>query len=129
MESNSVWYQLIITISISEKTNTCRTNISSGDNAFCLKFRHFGNAIIFLWINSRCYGYCDHFCDWWISRVDLAWLVASTVRLKVSDFSQLSDYTVRLYCPITLSDYTVRLHCPTTTVQNNQWKMKLHMHQ
>ena len=27
---------------------------------------------------------------------DLVWLAASTVRLQVSDYSQLSDYTVRL---------------------------------
>ena len=30
------------------------------------------------------------------SWVDLVWLATSTVRLKVSDYSQLSDYTVRL---------------------------------
>ena len=28
--------------------------------------------------------------------VDLVWLVTSTVRLQVSDYSQLSDYTVQL---------------------------------
>ena len=28
----------------------------------------------------------------WISWVDLVWLASSTVRLKVSDYSQLSDY-------------------------------------
>ena len=33
-------YQLIITISISEKTNTPRTNISSGDYVFRLEFLH-----------------------------------------------------------------------------------------
>ena len=30
------------------------------------------------------------------SWVDLVWLAASTVRLQVSDYSQLSDYTIRL---------------------------------
>ena len=28
------------------------------------------------------YGYCDLFCDWWISWVDLVWLAASAVRLQ-----------------------------------------------
>ena len=30
------------------------------------------------------------------SWVDLVWLAASTVRLQVSNYSQLSDYTIRL---------------------------------
>ena len=59
-------YQLIITISISEKTNTPRTNISSGDNILSSIFLHFGNCLVFLWISGCCYGYCDQFCDWWI---------------------------------------------------------------
>ena len=39
------------------------------------------------------------------SWVDLVWMPASTVRFQVSNYSKLSDYTVRLHCPITLSDY------------------------
>ena len=59
-------YQLIVTISISEKTNTPRTNISSKNNVFSYLFLHFGNCLVFLWIDGCCYGYCDQFCDWWI---------------------------------------------------------------
>ena len=53
--------------------NTPRTTIiiSSGDNAFCLTFLHFVNSLVFLWISGCCYGYCDNFCDWWTSGVDL----------------------------------------------------------
>ena len=46
------------------------------------------------------------------SWVDLVWLAASPARLQVSDYSQQSDYTVRL-------QPTVRLHCPITTVQSD----------
>ena len=59
-------YQLIITISISEKTNTPRTNLSSADNVFSLIFLHFGNCLVFLWINGCCHGCCDQLCDRWI---------------------------------------------------------------
>ena len=85
-------YQLIITISISEKTNTPRTNIFSGDNVLSWIFLHFGNCLVFLCICGCCYGYCDQFCDWWIQLSGLIWLAASTVWLQVSDCSQLSNY-------------------------------------
>ena len=62
--------QLIITISISEKKNTPKTNISRGDNVFCYKFLHYGNSPVFLRVSGCYYGYFDHFCDWWISQVD-----------------------------------------------------------
>ena len=42
------------------------------------------------------------------SLVNLVYLAASTVRLQVSDYSQLSDYR----CPITAN-------CPITTSQND----------
>ena len=45
---------------------------------------------------SYCYRYCNQFCDWWILLSGLSKLAASTVRLQVSDYSQPSDYTVRL---------------------------------
>ena len=35
--------------------------------------------------------------------VDLLWLTTSTVRLQVSDYGQLSDYTVRLQLYRTIS--------------------------
>ena len=38
------------------------------------------------------------------SWVDLVWLAALTVRLQVSDYSQLSDYTVRLQLYRGISD-------------------------
>ena len=53
------------------KKNTPRTIISSGDNVFCSTFLHFVNSLVFLWISGCCYGYCDNFCDWWTSGVDL----------------------------------------------------------
>ena len=74
---------------------TPRTNISSGENVFCSKFLYFGNSPVFLWIIGCCYGHCDHFCDWWISWVDFVWLAASTVRLQVSSYSQLSFVVVQ----------------------------------
>ena len=98
MDKKKFCYQLVITISISEKTNAPRTNISSGDNVFCLKFLHFGSSSGFLWISGCYYGYYDHFCDWWISWVDLVWFAASNVRLHMSDFSQLFDYTFLYNC-------------------------------
>ena len=36
--------------------------------------------------------------------VDLAWLAASTVRLQVSNYSQLSEYTDRLQLYRTISE-------------------------
>ena len=95
-------YQLIITISISEKTSTPRTNISTGDNVFSYIFFHFGNCLVFLWINGCCYGYCDQFCDWWI---------------KLSGPSMIGCF----HCPITgvWLQPTVQLHCPITTVQTD----------
>ena len=65
-----------------KKTNTPRTNISSGDNVFCLKFLHFGNSLGFLWTSGCYYGHYDHFCDLWISWVDLVRLATSNVRLQ-----------------------------------------------
>ena len=46
--------------------------------------------------------------------VELVWLATSTVRLQVSDYSQLSDYRcpitakcpITVNCPITLFDYS-----------------------
>ena len=53
---------------------------------------------VFLWKNGCCYGYRDHFCDWWLSWVDLYdWLL------------QLSGYR-----------YPITANCPITTVQNDQ---------
>ena len=100
-------YQLIITISISKKTNTPRTNISSGDNVLSWIFLHFGNCLVFLCISGCCYGYCDQFCDWWI---------------QLSGLSMIGCFN----CLITgvWLQPTVRLHCPITTVQ----KMKQLMH-
>ena len=58
------------------------------------------------------------------SRVDLVWLAASTVRLQVSDYSQLSDYNCTEWlvkseaadAPITFEDSkpTYTLPCCTT---------------
>ena len=40
---------------------------------------------------------------WWLVDLDdRKWLAYVIVRLQVSDYSQLSDYTVRLHCPITI---------------------------
>ena len=39
-------------------------------------------------------------------------LASVTVRVQVSNYSQLSDYAVRL-------QLTARLHCPITTLQIN----------
>ena len=54
-----------------KKTNTPRKNVSSRDNVFIKKFLHFGDSPVFLWIRGCCHGYFDHFCDLWISLVDL----------------------------------------------------------
>ena len=90
-------YRLIITISISEKTNTPKTNISSGDNVFSWIFSileivlfFFGWVVVSMVIvlNSVIGG-----SSW----VDIVWLAASTVRLQP----------------------TVWLHCPITSVQND----------
>ena len=88
--------ELIITITISEKENTFETNISSGDNVWSKKSGNFPVFFFFsgyvvvamvIVINSVIGGF---------SWVNLVWSVASTVRLQVSDYSQRSDYTVRL---------------------------------
>ena len=51
-----------------------------------------------------------------VGQVDLVWLDSSAVWLQVSNYSQLSDYTVRL-------------HCSITAVQNDLWKIKQLMYQ
>ena len=87
-------YQLKITASISGKKRlTLRTNISGRDNVRSKKIYLFWKFLSFsmvvamiIVINSAIGGF-----GW----VDLLWLAASTVRLQVSDYSQLPDYN----CP------------------------------
>ena len=71
----------------SDKQN--RTTAKRESDFFCLTCQS-------LWISGCCYGYFDHFCDYWISWVDLLWFATLTVWLQMSDYSQLSDYIVRL---------------------------------
>ena len=80
-----------------EKTNTPRTNISGGNNVFCLKFLHFGNSPVFLWISGF-----------------LLWLLWSFLWLvdELSGLSMIGCFN----CPTT---------CFIMTVQNDYWKMKL----
>ena len=66
----------------------------------------------FLWISGCYYGYCDPFCDWWISWVD--WY---------DQLLQLSDYR----CPITVDVQwqlyrmnSEKLSCKCT---NNIWRI------
>ena len=47
-------------------------------------------------ISGCCYGHCDNYVIDGFGWADLVWLAASTVWLQVSNYSQLSDYTVRL---------------------------------
>ena len=42
---------------------------------------------------NGCYGYCDNSVIDGFGWVDLVWFAASTVRLQVFDYSQLSDYS------------------------------------
>ena len=49
-------------------------------------------------------------------------MLLPAVRLQVSDYSYLYDYTVRL-------QLSVRLHCPIITVKNAWWKITQVMHQ
>ena len=103
-------YKLITTITISEKKKTnafffCerafKTNypklekisqaetLSNVMNSTILKNPQIGR------VTGRCYGYFDKFWDWWTSlstHLKYDWLIM----MKLSDYSQLSDY-----CPIT----------------------------
>ena len=56
-------FQLIITITISEKTMHLE-QISVVETM--LEIPSFGNSPVFLSISGCCYGYCDKFYDWWI---------------------------------------------------------------
>ena len=97
-------YQLITTVTISEKRErktTFRTNISGRDNVSSKKFLYFGNSPFFrdqwlllwlLWLILLLVDFAD------------LWLVTSTVRLHVSNYSQLSDYTVRLQLYTVISE-------------------------
>ena len=59
-------------------------------------------------------------------------MLLPAVRLQVSDYSYLYDYTVRLqlsvrlHCPITA---ICTIHCPIITVKNAWWKITQVMHQ
>ena len=44
-------------------------------------------------ISGCCYGYCDNSVIDGFGWMNLVWLAASTVRLQVSYYSQLSDYS------------------------------------
>ena len=71
----------------SDKQN--RTTAKRESDFFCLTL----SITLDKWLLLCYFG---HFCDYWISWVDLLWFATLTVWLQMSDFSQLSDYIVRL---------------------------------
>ena len=79
-------------ISISETKKYTLNKYLQWRQCVKLKILPFWKFPSFPWISGCCYGSFVHFCDWWISWVNLVWLAASTVRLQVSSYSQLSDY-------------------------------------
>ena len=57
-------YQLIITITIFEKTNTFRKMSPMETMSKVKIFLHFGNSPVFPGISGCRYGYFDQFCYW-----------------------------------------------------------------
>ena len=59
--------------------------------------------------------------------VELVWLATSTVRLQVSDYSQLSDYRcpITANCPIT-AKCPITVNCPITLFDysSTEWLVK-----
>ena len=60
----------------------------------------------------------------WSNGVDLVWSAASTVRLKMSDYNQLSDYTLWLYrLKLSSQNNETRFHtCQGRNADERYWK-------
>ena len=91
-------YQLILTVTISENSKIHLGQISQVETISKLKKKllHFENSSDVFRISGCGYSYCDYSVIGGFGWMDWVWLAASAVGLQVSDYSQLSDYIVRL---------------------------------
>ena len=91
-------YQLILTVTISENSKIHLGQISQVETISKLKKKllHFENSSDVFRISGCGYSYYDYSVIGGFGWMDWVWLAASAVGLQVSDYSQLSDYIVRL---------------------------------